>query len=59
MVFLLNLKDWQQIQSQPGWTYGMGYVLSLIGLSYGLMMTGIININQKNSSITTIQCIRL
>ncbi|AZA48030.1 hypothetical protein EG346_07425 [Chryseobacterium carnipullorum] len=44
-VFLSNTKDWQQAQLQPLWTYGMGYVLSLIPLSSCLIMTGIININ--------------
>ncbi|KFF20476.1 hypothetical protein [Chryseobacterium sp. JM1] len=56
---LVDIKDRQQIQLQLRWTDGMGYVLRLISLCSGLMMTGIININQKNSSITTIQCIRL
>lgn len=46
-----NIKDVQQAQLQPLWTYGMGYVLSLITLSSGLMMTGVININLKKLAV--------
>ncbi|MCT2408379.1 hypothetical protein NZD88_12580 [Chryseobacterium antibioticum] len=46
-----NIKDVQQAQLQPLWTYGMGYVLSVITLSFGLMMTGIININIKKLAV--------
>ncbi|EJL73703.1 hypothetical protein [Chryseobacterium populi] len=46
-VFLSNVKDLQQNQLQAVWTYGMGYVFSLLTLCFGLLMTGIIN-NHKN-----------
>lgn len=50
-VFISNVKDVQQGQLQPLWTYGMGYVLSFMTLCFGLMMTGIININHKKIAV--------
>ncbi|UOU99479.1 hypothetical protein MUU74_05845 [Chryseobacterium daecheongense] len=46
-VFLSQARQYQQGHPDPLWTYGMGYVLSLITLFFGLLMTGIIKINQK------------
>ena len=50
-VFVSNIKDIQQDQIQPLWAYGMGYVISLVTLFFGLVMTGIISINLKKSVI--------
>lgn len=50
-VFVSNIKDIQQDQIQPLWTYGMGYVISLVTLFFGLVMTGIISINLKKSVV--------
>ncbi|MBB4807053.1 hypothetical protein HNP38_002357 [Chryseobacterium defluvii] len=46
-VFISNVKDIQQNQLQPLWTYGMGYVFSTLSLYFGLLMAGIIKINYK------------
>ncbi|GAB0156623.1 hypothetical protein CHRYSEOSP005_18900 [Chryseobacterium sp. Alg-005] len=50
LYILLAIFVSQGMQNQPKhlnrlWTYGIGYVLSLITLCFGLLMTGIININ--------------
>ncbi|PIF43985.1 hypothetical protein CLU96_0911 [Chryseobacterium sp. 52] len=50
-VFASHIKNGQQEQLQPLWTYGMGYVLSIITLCFGVMMTGIININYKKIAV--------
>jgi hypothetical protein len=50
-IFVSTIKDIQQAHLQPLWTYGMGYVLSFMTLSFGLMMTGIININFKKIAV--------
>ncbi|SDQ47971.1 hypothetical protein SAMN05421664_1756 [Chryseobacterium soldanellicola] len=50
-VFISNIKDIQQNQIQPLWTYGMGYVISLVTLFFGLIMTRIISINLKKSVV--------
>ncbi|WP_261510365.1 hypothetical protein [Chryseobacterium paludis] len=52
-VFISTVKDVQTEQLQPLWTYGMGYVLGLLTLSFGLIMTGIINGSQKKNIIIT------
>lgn len=52
-VFLSTVKDAQNGQLQPLWTYGIGYVLGLITLSFGLIMAGIIERGQKKNIIIT------
>ncbi len=46
-VFVSNVKGIQQDHCSPLWVYGMGYVVSLLSLSMGLLMTDIIKINLK------------
>lgn len=50
-VFVSNVKDVQQDQVQALWTYGMGYVISLVTLFFGMVMTGFVGINLKKSVI--------
>ena len=50
-VFVSNVKGIQQDHLSPLWVYGMGYVVSLISLSMGLLMTGIIKINLKKKVV--------
>ncbi|MBL1221436.1 hypothetical protein JET18_11325 [Chryseobacterium sp. L7] len=50
-VFLSHIRDVQQIQLQPLWTYGMGYVLGFITLCSGLMMAGLINSKIKKIAV--------
>lgn len=50
-VFVSHVKDAQQALLQPMWTYGMGYALSLLTLCFGLLMTGIINLNLKKTAV--------
>lgn len=52
-VFLSQVRQYQQDHPDPLWTYGIGYVFSLVTLFFGLWMTGIININHKKLVVIT------
>jgi hypothetical protein len=52
-IFTSTVKDVQNEHLQPLWTYGMGYVLGLLTLSFGLIMAGIIKGSQKKNIIIT------
>ncbi|MFC3160151.1 hypothetical protein SAMN05443633_102529 [Chryseobacterium arachidis] len=46
-VFISNLQWIQQNKTEPFWMYGMGYVISLISLSMGLLMMNIVKIKKE------------
>lgn len=48
-VFIFQVKQNYE-HLNPLWTYGTGYVFSLIMLFFGLLMTDIINISYKKAS---------
>lgn len=50
-VFVSNVKEIQQDHLKPLWVYGMGYVVSLLSLSMGLLMTDIIKINLERKVV--------
>lgn len=52
-IFISMGKGVQARELQPFWTYGIGYVLSLITLSFGLLMTGVINGSRRKNIIIT------
>ncbi|MBK1894928.1 hypothetical protein [Chryseobacterium paridis] len=50
-VFVSTVKDAQNKELQPLWTYGMGYVLSLLTLVFSLLMTGIVKWSRRKNII--------
>ncbi len=50
-VFVSHVKGIQQNDPKSFGVYGMGYVISLVSLSMGLLMTGIIKFNLKKEVV--------
>ena len=50
-VFVSHVKGIQHNNPESFWMYGMGYVVSLLSIGFGLLMTGIIKINFKKEVV--------